>query len=236
LEGEADTSSTETRITTTATTSTTTSNSSSNSSSNSNSNSSSSSSSVCLSHRSLSFLPAPHRLLPATTVLLTHNQMSSLAGFEALQNLQVLDLSHNQIAFSSAVAPLAHLPALRALSLAHNLLGARPVDCHRYSHPSPRCNRLLPWSRQSASGVVTSGEVGEGTSGTQSAAAAVVRQHPNLWAVLQCLGGLYQVAVLDLTGNLVCQWGGYRELVLALLPQLVRFDGASTAAAAGTVV
>ncbi|GJP47598.1 hypothetical protein CLOM_g6778 [Closterium sp. NIES-68] len=31
-------------------------------------------------------------------------------GFEALQNLQVLDLSHNQIAFSSAVAPLAHLP------------------------------------------------------------------------------------------------------------------------------
>ncbi|CAI7758838.1 unnamed protein product, partial [Closterium sp. NIES-53] len=66
-------------------------------------------------------------------------------GFDALQNLQVLDLSHNHIAFSSAIAPLTHLPALRALSLAHNLLGAKPVDRHRYCHPSPRCNRVPSW-------------------------------------------------------------------------------------------
>ncbi|CAI5929782.1 unnamed protein product [Closterium sp. NIES-64] len=170
---------------------------------------------------------APHRLLPVSTLLLDHNRISTLTGFEALQNLQVLDLSHNSIAFSSAIAPLAHLPALRALSLAHNLLGGKPVDRHRYCHPSPRCNRFPSWNMPSNS---TGDEVSSSAEAAAAAAAAtvdLVQQHSNLWTVLQCLGGLRQVAVLDLTGNPVCQWDGYRQLVLSLLPQLVLFDGGS---------
>ncbi|CAI6011865.1 unnamed protein product [Closterium sp. NIES-65] len=179
-----------------------------------------------LSHNHIAFSSAiaPLAHLPALrTLSLAHNL---LGAKPALQNLQVLDLSHNSIAFSSAIAPLAHLPALRALSLAHNLLGGKPVDRHRYCHPSPRCNRFPSWNMPSNS---TGDEVSSSAEAAAAAAATVdlVQQHPNLWTVLQCLGGLRQVAVLDLTGNPVCQWDGYRQLVLSLLPQLVLFDGGS---------
>ncbi|CAI6007832.1 unnamed protein product [Closterium sp. NIES-65] len=180
-----------------------------------------------LSHNHIAFSSAiaPLAHLPALrTLSLAHNL---LGAKPALQNLQVLDLSHNSIAFSSAIAPLAHLPALRALSLAHNLLGGKPVDRHRYCHPSPRCNRFPSWNMPSNS---TGDEVSSSAEAAAAAAAAtvdLVQQHSNLWTVLQCLGGLRQVAVLDLTGNPVCQWDGYRQLVLSLLPQLVLFDGGS---------